>query len=161
MAATGGAKAGIDGAAYRNTGTYGSPTWVEVDSVRNMNPAYPWDMNDASARATNVKLYRKTQTDWSLSFDIRCDDLDTAYQAIYANAFTPNTLLDMMFLNGPISVEGSRGVRFHANLSISAEDQTIGGVQYDTIDAKPGFHTDGVPKTVVAGAASALTYTAA
>ena len=30
MAATAGAKAGIDGAVYRNTGTYGSPTWTEM-----------------------------------------------------------------------------------------------------------------------------------
>lgn len=161
MAAAGGAKAGIDGAVYRNTGTYGSPTWAEVTAVRNVNPAYPWDMGDASARATNVKLFRKTQADWSLSFDVRCDDLDAGYQAVYDNAFLPATLLDMMFLNGPITEEGAAGVRFHANLSISGTTQGIGDVQYDTFDAKPGYHTDGVPKVVDVGTASALTYTAA
>ena len=58
-----------------------------------------------------------------------------------------------------ITVEGSRGVRAHFYLSITAEDQAIGAAVFDTFDLRPGYSTDGVPKIVTVGASSALTLT--
>lgn len=160
MAAASAPKAGIDGAVYRNTGTYGSPTWTEITNVRDVSPAFPWDMGDASSRATPVKLYRKTQTDWSTQVVVRTDDADAGYQALYDSAMGAGLPIELMVLNGPVTEEGAAGVRAHWNVSLAGTAQGAGDVQYDTYDLKPGFHTDGVPKVVDVGTASALTYTA-
>lgn len=157
--AAAGVKAGIAAKAYRNTGTYGSPTWTAADLVRDVQPAFPWDMVDASSRATRAKLYGKTQIDLAIQLVVRADDADTAYQAFVDAAFSPTTLIDMMILDGPVTAEGARGVRAHFNFSLSGQPQDAGSIVYSTFDIKPGYSTDGVPKSVSMGAASAPTFT--
>jgi hypothetical protein len=159
MAAASAVKTGIDGVVLRNSGTYGSPTLVEIDRVRDVIPAFPWDMVDASSRASPVKLYEKTQTDWSVQLVVRADDADTGAQALYDAAMS-KTKLDLVVLDGPVTEEGAAGVRAHWHVSLSGTSQGAGDVQYWTFDLKPSFHTDGVPKIADVGAASAVTYTA-
>lgn len=159
MAAVAGVKAGIAARAYRNTGSYASPTWTAADLVRDATPAFPWDMVDASARSTRAKLYGKTQIDLSVQIVVRADDADTAYQAFVDAAFSPTTLIDMMILDGPVTAEGARGVRAHFNFSLSGQPQGAGDLIYATFELKPGYSTDGVPKSVVMGASSSTTFT--
>lgn len=158
MAATSKTKPSILGVVYRNTGTYGSPTWTSVSLVKDAIPNTPWDMAEASIRASRVKLYAATQQDFDLTMNVLDNDLDTGVQAFKAaaNAATP---LDLLVMDGPITDEGARGVRAHFLLSQNM-DQSIGNVNYCNFTCKPTFHADGYPKYVVAGAASALTYTA-
>lgn len=160
MAGTAGVKAGIAAKAYRNTGTYGSPTWTAADLIRDVQPAFPWDMVDASARSTRAKLFGKTQIDLSIQLVVRADDLDVAYQAFVTAAFSPTSNIDMLILDGPITAEGARGVRANFIFSISGQPQGAGDIVYSTFDIKPTYSTDGVPSSVVMGSASAPTFTA-
>ncbi len=162
MAAAYGIKIGAKAVAYRNTGTYGTPTWTAITNVRDASVAYPWDLVDASIRATRVKLYAPTQIDFAVSLTVRCDDLDAGYQALLAAA-QEGTTIDMLIMDGLISVEGSAGVRAHFHATLTGQPQGIGDVLYATFDLKPGFGLDGsaapaVPKYAVAGASSAVTY---
>lgn len=158
MAATSKTKPGILGVVYRNTGTYGSPTWTSVSLVRDAIVNTPWDMAGADARATRVKLYAATQQDFDVTLNVLDNDADTGVQALKAAANTA-TPLDLLIMDGPITDEGARGVRAHFLLSQN-QDQSIGNVNYNNFTCKPAFHTDGYPKYVVAGSGSALTYTA-
>ncbi|MBN9521082.1 hypothetical protein J0H58_21615 [bacterium] len=153
------AKTGIDGVVLRNTGTYGSPTLVEITLVRDVNFGLPWDFGDASSRATPIKLYEAVQGDLAISVVVRADDVDAGFQALFDAAMQKGAKLDLLVLDGPVTEEGAAGVRAHFKPSLTGQAQAIGDVQYCTFDLKAGYHTDGVPKIVDVGAESALTYT--
>lgn len=160
MAAASAVKPGIDGAVYRNSGTYGSPTWAEITLIRDVSPSFPWDMADASSRTHKAKLYAKTMIDIGAQLVVRADDADAGYQALFDAAMSSTTLMDMLVLDGPITTEGSMGVRCHFNVNESGQSQGAGDVIYTTFDLKPGYHTDGDPKKIEVGATSTLTATA-
>jgi hypothetical protein len=158
MAAAVGSKLGIQCKVYRNTGTYGSPTWVAINLVRDDSPASPWDMVPADSRETPVKLYEKTQIDFTDTLTVRCDNADAGYQAL-CNTAAGRTPIDLLILDGPITVEGTLGYRAHWHLSKTGQDQAIGSVLYAQFDCKPAPHSAGTPKLVSVGASSALTLT--
>ena len=160
MAATSAVKVGVAGRGYRNTGTYGSPTWTAMNLIRSVTPSMPWDMVEAGSRETRAKLYAKARADLGISFDMRADDADTGFNAVADAAVSPTTLLDLMFLDAAITVEGARGFRAQWNINLTGQPQEIDGSVYDSFEAKPGWSSDGYPKTVVMGASSTPTFTA-
>lgn len=160
MAATSAPKTGINSGGYRNTGTYGSPTWSEMTLIRDVSPAMPWDMGDASSRATRAKLYTKTQCDIGYQVVMRADDADAAYQAMYDASVSPTAVVDLMLLDGDITTEGAMGVRAEFNVIFVSQTQGAGDVVYTTFELKPAPSNNGVPKSVKMGAASAPTFTA-
>lgn len=159
MAAAAGVKVGVNGKAYRNTGTYGSPTWTAMAGVRSVTPSMPWDMVEGGSRGTKAKLYAKARADLGVSFDMRADDADTAYGLVADAAMSQTTAMDIMFLDGPITAEGARGFRAQWLINQTAKAEEIDGSIYPTFDAKPTYTTDGYPKTVVMGASSVPTFT--
>jgi hypothetical protein len=158
MAAVSAIKPAIKAKVYRNTGTYGSPTWGAIDNVRDASVNRPWDLADASTRGTRVKLYHPTQIDFAVTLTVRCDDLDTAYLALDAAAVS-GTAQDLLIIDGAITTEGSRGIRAHFHVSDTGQDQAIGNILYKNYELKPGFSSDGYPKAISVGASSALTAT--
>lgn len=162
MAAAAGPKPGILAACYRNSGTYGSPTWSEVTLIRDSNIAAPWDLGDSSIRATRAKLQEKTQIALSGQINVRADDADTAYQALLAAAMAAGSsgIIDMMLLDGDIASEGAAGFRAHWNLNFSGQNQEIGGVIYTPFDLSPAYHSSGYPSKVLMGSDSAPSFTA-
>lgn len=149
----------VDAGAYRNTGTYGTPTWTEVTDIRDVTSPQVWDFADASSRASRAKLFGKTQIDISGTMSLRADPADAGYQAIFDAAVT-RTPIDMMILDGDIATEGVKGKRLHAGFSMTGQDQSIGNIIYSEFDYKPMYHSDGVPKYVEMGASSTPTFTA-
>lgn len=160
MAATSAVKTGIAARAYRNTGTYGSPTWTALNLIKDARSPKPWDMVEAGSRETRAKLVAKTRIDLSPQLVVRADDADAGYAALVAAAISPTTLVDMMILDGPVTTEGVRGVRAEWHVSQTEQPQEADGVIYDTFDLKPGWSSNGYPSSVAVGTASACTFTA-
>lgn len=161
MAATSAIKPSPAAKAYRNTGSYGTPTWTAMGLVKDVTLSLPWDMVEAGARETRSKLYCKARVDPGVQMTMRADDADAAFVAVADAAMSPTTLLDLMFLDAAITVEGARGMRAEWNISLSGQPQEIDGTAiYDTFDLKPGWSSNGYPKWVTMGAASAPTFTA-
>jgi hypothetical protein len=167
MAAARGVKTGVNSKVYRNTASggteYATPTWTVVDHIKDATAPQPWDMVDASVRASRVKLYHPTQKDLAPTILVRCDDVDGGYLA-FRQAAEEGTTLDLLILDGPITVEGSRGFRAFFHVSETGQDQAIGNVLYSAFDLKPGFGVDDsdapvYPRIAVTGASSAVTYT--
>jgi hypothetical protein len=157
MAATDGVRTGIGCKMYRNTGSYGTPTWTEIGHVRDVSAGAPWDLVDASIRAARVKVYAATQVDFAISAVVRKNDADAGYQALRAAA-DEGTALDLLVLDGAVTNEGARGFRAHFIPSLTGQDQAIGAVVYDTFDLKPSYSVDGNPKYAVVGASSSVTF---
>ncbi len=160
MAGLAGTKVGIGGVVYRNTGSYGSPTWTAQTAVKDVNFGQPWDFGDASTRATRAKLYAKTQVDLAISLVVKADNLESGYQAMVTAAMSPTSVLDFLILDGLVSAEVVHGIRSEFLLSQTGQSQAIGDVIYDTFDLKPSYTTNGVPSWVVTAANSVTTITA-
>lgn len=167
MPAARGVKTGQTSGLYRNTASdatkYGTPTWALADHVRDLTPSPAWDLQDASIRATAVKLYHPTQKELSFTAMVRCDDVATDYIA-FRTAAENGTVVDLLVLDGLLTVEGSRGFRSYFHVSETGQDQSIGSVLYSQFEFKPGFGLldngdPAYPKIAVTGATSAVTYT--
>ena len=154
-------KPGIGGRLYRNSGTYGSPTWAQIDRVKDVTPSMPWDMVEAGSRATRAKLYMKARTDLSIQVVCKADDADAGYGALRDAAVSPTTVVDCLILDGAITIEGARGWRGEFLVNLTGQPQEIDGSIYDTFELKPTFTTNAAgPSTVVMGATSTPTFTA-
>jgi len=158
MAATSAVKPAIKAVVYRNTGTDGTPTWTAQTIIRDVNVSKPWDFGDASTRASRAKLFHPTQMDIQVTMTARCDDADAGYVAI-DNAACSAAMLDLLILDGPITTEGSRGVRAYFHVSDTGQDQAIGNILYKNYEFKPGFNTNRLPQYVVMGSGSSITAT--
>lgn len=153
-------KVGVLSKVYRNTGTYGSPTWAAVDLVRDVTISGKWNRSDASARQTKALLQAKTQIAITGSLTIRSDDADAGYQALYdASMSVSDSAPDLLILDGAITVEGAKGFRFHANLDFE-QDQSIGNVLYTTMSIDPAWNAGGYPSYAEVGSGSTVTFTA-
>lgn len=159
MAAASASKVGVAAGAYRNTGTYGTPVWVELGFVKDVTPNFPWDMVEAGNRATKAKLYAKARVDLSVQFSMKADDLDTGFNAIADAAVSQTATADIMFLDGDITAEGARGFRASWLINLTSQGQEIDGSIYDQFEAKPAYDSQGYPKAVVMGATSTPTFT--
>jgi hypothetical protein len=157
MAATAGSRLGIKAKAYRNTGTYVSPTWVAMDFIKDATTGMPWDLVEASTRSSRVKTYVATQADFAISFSMRVDYTDTAYLAM-RSASVSATAQDLLFLDGALTDEGCQGFRADFLVTLTSQPQGLGDAIYDSFDAKPAV-TANLPKAIVVGASSALTAT--
>lgn len=160
MSAASAVKLGINADVLRNSATYGTPTWAELTLVRGVTPAFPWDMVDAAIRGTPVKLYAKSQLDIQLQLDVRADDADAGYQALWDAAMDQDSVVDLLVLDGPITTEGSMGVRGEFVVNFAGQSQGPGDVVYTQFDLKPAWSSNGYPKKVEMGASSAPTFTA-
>lgn len=161
MAAVSAPMPGIAAGAYRNTGTTGSPTWTEMTSVLSASGfADNWDFDNASKRATLAKLYDKTQVDLNGTLRVLADPAATDYAALYAASQIRTAIVDLMVLNGKVTIEGAIGVRAGYKLK-RTQSQGEGDVIYDEFECFA--HMSGAspvtPSTVVMGASSAPTFT--
>lgn len=159
MAAASAMKPGIGGRRYRNTGTYGSPSWTAQLLDLDVTASMPWDYVEAGSRETRAKLYMKARADMSIQVKSRADDADAGALAILAAAMSPTSVLDCLVLNGLISVEGVSGFRAEFLVSLTGEPQEADGSIYDTYELKPTWTLNGFPKTVVMGSGSTPTFT--
>lgn len=159
MAASSAIKPGINSAAYRNTGSYGTPTWTEGTLVRDATVNAAWNLADASSRASRAVLEAKTQVPLKIQIVVRADDADAFYVALWAAAMSPTSLVDLMVLDGDIATEGAMGFRAEWNVVLSSQPQGAGDVVYTTFDLSPGWSSNGVPKSVIMGAASSPSFT--
>lgn len=152
---------GIDAAIYYSTGTYASPTWVELTCVGDCALNAAWDSTDVMVRASRAAVKVKTM----LKIEIQAKLLislsgDTGLIAIQA-AMNADTQLDFLVLSKDTTVVGARGYRFWGQVNQLNESQNPGDVLMDDCIISPTIPTDGNwPKLAIVGAGPALGYTA-
>lgn len=148
------AKYGFDGTIYFNGGTYGSPTWGLVNAVRDVNIGADMDETDASTRiGGGVKQSEPTLLAIELSGKIRSNDADSNGFILMETAFFTRTSLDVLFLDNPNTVNGSRGYRCDMKVFKFGEPQNLGDVLFREFSIKPCASANAVNKAVVSGGA--------
>ncbi len=151
--------AGIAAVLYKNSGSYGTPTWGAQNNIRSVTPGFPWDFADSPSRATPIKIYVKTQVDLAIQVMMRADPADANYTAWVDAHWNRTLVLDLLILNAKLATEGARGLRGEFLVSMTNEAQEIDGTIFSTFDIKPTITNNGLPKSAVMGASSTPTFT--
>ena len=140
---------GIDSKVYRNTGTYGSPTWTEITLVRDVQVNPSWNRADGSSRGSKVMAEAKTQLALAFTLSVKVSLTDAGYIALMDSFVDSDGTLDLMILNGGSTTNGVEGWRFDAGVFTASEDQSIGNVLYRDFEIGPSAHGTNESKRVV------------
>lgn len=105
---------GLDAKLYRNTGTYASPVWNEIDIASDVTLSLEKTKAEATARNSKWKRHAVGLKSASLSIKILADTGQEDYLAL-RNAYMNDTVLDLAIASGPITTSGTEYFRadFH------------------------------------------------
>lgn len=103
---------GADCKLYRNTGTWASPTWNEIQRARDVTINLERAEADMSSRVTEWKLTKGALKDLTIEFDLVYHQDDPDY-VVLRDAFLNNTTVEMTALDGSSATNGSEGPRAH------------------------------------------------
>jgi hypothetical protein len=115
---------GIDCKVYRNTATYGSPTWALVNPTIEVTVNLENSTFDASNRDSNYRLQLPALTDISVDFRFHKDKDDADFLALETAAQT-RANLDLLILDGLQTVGASDGWRILGFFSSWTESQPL------------------------------------
>lgn len=149
---------------YRNTDNPydNSPTWSLVPNLKDVTSNVEADLADASIRGSEFHLQVTTLKTLSIDSQMVYDNTDTDVIA-FETAFygtTPDTRnVEILILDGLISVVGSRGIRFMAQLSKFTVNQALGDVGLVDITFVPGYAPLDAPRRVSVASPGSVTDT--
>jgi hypothetical protein len=147
---------GITSKLFLNAGLYGVPVWVTVDLISDLKYDDRWNQADSSVRRARLETMENTNRVIELTGKIRKEDTDPAFVMLRA-AFVADTVLDVLCLNGPSTVNGSEGTRFDARVANFSEDQGLQAVIFKEFTIKPCASVN-LPQLAVI-VAGVITYT--
>jgi hypothetical protein len=115
---------GIDCKVYRNTATYGSPTWALINPTIEVTVNLENSTFDASNRDSNYRLQLPALTDISVDLRFHKDKDDADFLALETAAQT-RANLDLLILDGLQTVATSDGWRILGFFSSWTESQPL------------------------------------
>jgi predicted secreted protein len=102
---------GLDAKLYRNTGNYASPTWVEVENVKDVTLGLSKSEADVTTRKNGGwRAIVGALKEGVVSFEMLWDTADTDFQA-FLDAWLNDTSIEVLCLDGSVSAGGSEGLR--------------------------------------------------
>ena len=154
-------KKGYTAKLYRNSATFGTPTWAECENVKDVAINIPFDKLEGTARGVALKQYEPGLGDLSITGKFRTNEDDTDFVA-FETAHLAKSLIDLMVLDGGSTTTGSRGYRVECKIFNFSEDQAHGNILYRDFEAAPCITTNAQQTVVVtAGAPVFTTFSAA
>lgn len=127
---------------YRNTGTWGSPTWVEVENVKDLTLGLVYDSADVSTRAGGgVARKEPALLTASLEFDM-VRDTDDADQTALLTAFFASTLVDMAVAEGAIATSGTKYYRQEWKAADGSQTEALADAKRVALKWEPCFSSN-------------------
>lgn len=139
---------GLDCKLYRNTGTYMSPVWDEVPNVRDLEISLQKAEADGSTRRTTIREYVSTLIDMSIQFEMVRRTGDPDWDAFHT-AFWNGDLIEILLLDGPVTVSGSAGLRLTVEVFDFSQSEGLEDVVTNSIELKPSRKADNPPAIYV------------
>lgn len=115
---------GIDCKVYRNSATYGSPTWSLVNPVIEVTVNLENSAFDASNRDSNYRLQLPALTDISVDIRMHKDKADADFEAL-EDAAQGRTTIDLLILDGVNTLDASDGWRIQGFFTSWNESQPL------------------------------------
>jgi hypothetical protein len=97
---------GLDARLYRNSGSYSTPTWVEVKQARDVTLTLERGTAEVSKRGSKWKTYLPALKDATIEFELAYDPADANFTAL-RTAYLDGTVIDMAILDGVVTQGGS------------------------------------------------------
>lgn len=134
-----GVKLGLDAKLYRNTGSYGSPTWNEVKNVKDVTLNLEAGSADVTTRGNGGwRANIATLKDASLEFEMVWDTADDDFTAI-RTAFLTNAAIEFAVLDGPVATSGSQGLRASMAITNFSRAEPLEEAIKVSVTAKPTY----------------------
>lgn len=133
---------GMNAKLYRNTGSYGSPTWDEVTNVRDVTLNLETGEADVTTRGNNGwRATVATLRDASVEFEMVWDTTDTDFTAIQ-QAFLNNTTIEFAVMDGNIATSGNQGLRATMMVTSFSRNEALEEALTVSVTIKPTFATN-------------------
>ena len=135
----------IDAKAYRNTASYGSPTWDLISNIRDLTLNVTKDAVDITTRASGGwREFADGLKDASITFGMVWDTADADFTAI-RTAFTGNTAIEFLILDGLSATTGSQGLRVTCMVSGFTRNETLGEALMVDVEIRPVKNANAAP----------------
>lgn len=138
---------GLNAKTYRNTGTFGTPTWTLMTNITDMTLDDSMDEADTSTRGGGgFSASEPTLRNLELTFGmINKPGTNAEFEAVL-DAYTGRTSLDLAVMDGVITTIGQRGVRARWKVHQFPRAQELRGAQTIEVVMKPCIDdTNGPP----------------
>jgi len=138
-------KLGMDAKLYRNTGTYETPTWVEITNAKDVNLNLEKGEADVTTRANQGwRATVGTLKDGSVEFEMVWDTLDAGFTAIQ-EAYFDGTPLEVAVMDGDIATSGSQGLRATMTVTNFSRNEPLEEAITVSVTLKPTY-ADNAPE---------------
>jgi len=133
------AKLGMEAKLYRNTGSYESPVWAEVENVKDLALNLEAGEADVTTRANDGwRATIATLKDASVEFGMVWDTEDADFSAIQ-DAYFDGTSIEFAVMDGRIETEGSEGLRATMAVTAFSRDEPLEEAITVTVTIKPTY----------------------
>lgn len=137
---------------YRNTGSYGSPTWTEVDVVKDVELDIQADEIDVSTRGGGgFKEYDAGLIDATIKVTALYDPADTHIDAL-RTAFFAGTVVEVFIADGASATAGTEGLRAHCKIMSWPRNEQLAEAVMIEFTMKPTPNANAAPTWYVVGA---------
>lgn len=144
-----GYRLGRDGKTYRNTGSYASPVWNEIDNIREVTLNLEGEKADVATRKNGVWGAKVTvELMASVDFQMVWDSSDTDFLAI-STAFFALSTIEFLVLDGAVATAGSRGLRATCTISKFSRSEKLKEAMLADVSIEPAY-ADNAPSWYVA-----------
>ena len=108
---------GLDAKLYRNSGTYQSPNWVEVENVKDVTLGLSKSEADVTTRKNGGwRAILGALKEGVVNFEMLWDTADADFQA-FLDAWLNDTAIEVLCLDGDVDTAGCEGLR--ATMSVT------------------------------------------
>lgn len=153
------AKHMIDAFLGRNTATWASPTWAELEGVADLTPGGGWETAEIRTRASRVIFYAKVAIEIGFTARILCDDADAGYTALMTAWRSLTADVDTLCIDGPTTTIGSFGFRGHFQVAEGSQAQPTNDVGYREFAFRPYPNSTEKPQFAEVTTGPAITFT--
>jgi len=127
---------GFDGYAYYNTATDATPTWVELDTVRDVTTTASADSAENSDRRSKWKKHCPGLLDLETTMTFTFVAGDTAQLGLRTH-FLNRTSVQIAVMNDDITTVGSEGFKYYAHVYSNDFAQPLSDGQTVSVTFKP------------------------
>lgn len=130
---------------YRNTGTYATPTWDLIGNVKDLTLSLEKDETDVTTRASGGwKEFVDGMKDATIEFGMLWDTGDADFTAI-KDAFTGNTSIEVLVLDGLVATAGSQGLRVTCMVKSFTRNENLGEALMVDVSLRPVKNSNAAP----------------
>jgi hypothetical protein len=132
---------GKDAKLYRNTATWDSPTWNEIENCKDATLNLESGEADVTTRGSDWRQTEPSLKEGTTEFEMIWDTDDDDFTAI-RTAWQNGSTIEMAVMDGDITVAGSEGLRADFKITNFTRSEPLEEALTASVTAKPARTTN-------------------